>query len=218
GGRARVFALSAMLRARRPPRHALARFAAGAALPVLLVAALSYSRSGRVSFGDNLTYNLDVARASMGSHVVFQKASPDAGRAAAAYLDDLRHAPVRFVAQRAAALWELWGPWPGGDEPRSPGAPPRSLLARGVIGLRFVLLLGALSALGVLPLSACVAYLWCPAIAVTAVHVAFFSMPRFTFAVEPFLIVLAACGVAARVERWCERGDSNPHSLSAARS
>src|SRR5262249_57716767 len=115
-----VFALAAIVLALRPPRHALARFAAGAALPVLLVAALSYSRSGRVSFGDNLTYNLDVARASMGSHVVFQQASPDAPPAAAAYLDDLRHAPVQFVAQRAAALWELWGPWPGGDGPRGP--------------------------------------------------------------------------------------------------
>jgi hypothetical protein len=111
------------------------------------------------------------------------------------YIAFAREHPARFAAQRAKSLWDLWGPWPGsGDEAR-----PRSVSRRLLIGLRFPLLLLGLVGL-VLHCREPVAWLLvAPAIVVTAVHLPFFSEPRFTFVAEPGLIVLAVLALAAAV-------------------
>lgn len=79
----------------------------------------------------------------------------------------LSGAPAGFLVQWFEVLWELCGPWPGGDEPRGPDTPPRSPTARAVISLRALLLAAALLSLGVIPWSPRVAYVRAIPLAVT---------------------------------------------------
>ncbi len=153
--------------------------------------------------GDNFLFAI---RSSSSENDIFttdgftpeQKAAP-----LEAYLTFAKENPAAFVAQRASAFWELWGPWPkrGGD--RSPRSVPERLL----IGLRFPLFVLALIELvrrrGSAPH-------WLPAlpvIVITAVHTAFFSTSRFSYTVEPLALVLAGLllvhlyGMLGREER-----------------
>lgn len=106
------------------------------------------------------------------------------------YLSFAIHAPVTFASQRLDALWELWGPWPLGAD--------RGIGAKMLIGLRCPLLL--LAGYGVWQRRDFATWLLVlPVLSVTATHVAFFAAPRFSFVVEPCLILLAVCGFAAAV-------------------
>ena len=199
-------------------RNRAASFTAGSVSPLLVLALVSILLTGSIALGGNLGFNLDVARQSFGSRVNFSGPT-DVGvrEAAARYVNDAIDQPRHFVAQRAASLSELWGPWPSGDEPRARSSPPRGALARVLIGLRLPLLvLGLLSIRRSMPLHE--RYLWMLVAVVTLVHVMTFSAPRFTFVVEPALIVLAMLGVERTWVRWCERRDSNPHTLAGTRS
>jgi hypothetical protein len=199
-------------------RPRAAWFTAGCMSPLLVLAVLSISLAGTVALGGNFGFNLDVARQSFGSRIDFSGPS-DVGvrEAAGRYVTDAIDHPQHFVAQRAASLSELWGPWPSGDEPRARSAPPRGALARVLIGLRLpLLLLGVASIRRSMP--AHEKYLWTLVAVVTLVHVMTFSAPRFTFIMEPPLVVLAVLGVERSWMRWCERRDSNPHTLSGTRS
>jgi hypothetical protein len=178
------------------------RFAAAALVPLALVAALSFALSGGVAIGGNFGFNLDVARRSIGSRIEFGSDSPSTREAARRYLAAAAAEPRHFLAQRALALWELWGPWPGGDEPRARTQLPRSAAARAVIGLRSLLLLAAMPTLARLRRDTTIAYLWLVVATITAVHAMTFSTPRFTIAAEPALAVLAALSL----DDWMRRG------------
>ena len=199
-------------------RRRAASFTAGCVSPLLVLAVLSISMTGTVAFGGNLGFNLDVARQSFGSRIDFSGPSDVAvGEAAGRYVTDAIDHPQHFFAQRAASLSELWGPWPSGDEPRARSAPPRGTLARVLIGFRLPLLLLALASIR-RSMPAYEQYLWAIVAVVTLVHVMTFSAPRFTFVAEPPLVVLAVLGVEKSWARWCERRDSNPHTLAGTRS
>lgn len=107
------------------------------------------------------------------------------------YLKFAVYHPIEFLWQRLSALWELWGPWP------SPGDPdaPRSMVTRIIIGLRFPALLFAVAAVWIRRSRV---EIWCvamPILVITMTHVMFFSTPRFTFPIEPALLILATLGV-----------------------
>lgn len=98
--------------------------------------------------------------------------------------------PRDFISLRLKSLWELWGPWPSpGDTDAT-----RSFIRRLLIGIRFPFLLLALAALWFYRNSSAVVVIGMPILLVTMIHVAFFSSPRFTYVVEPFLIILAVAG------------------------
>ena len=199
-------------------RQRAASLAAGCVSPLLVLALFSMLFGGSMTLGGNLGFNLDVARQSFGSRIDFSGRSDVGMRAAAGrYVNDAISDPQHFSAQRAASLWELWGPWPAGDEPRAPSSAPRGTLARALLGLRLPLLLvAAASVRRSMPVHE--KYLWALVVVVTVVHVMTFSAPRFTFAVEPTLVVLAVLGVERTWVSWCERRDSNPHTLAGTRS
>lgn len=107
----------------------------------------------------------------------------------ATYLRFAVEHPGTFIAQRLASLYELWGPWPHAGDADT----PRGVFARLVIGLRFPLLVLALAGVWIGRRKAETWMVAAPLVALTAVHIAFFSAsPRFTVPMEPAAIVLAA--------------------------
>jgi hypothetical protein len=183
----------------RDARRRAVRFGIGVAVPIAIAAVISYSRMGGVSLGDNFARNVIVAHRSTGSQIDYRGTTLDTAAASHLYVSGAIADPVVFVKQRMLALWELWGPWPGGDEPRGQGVPARSRLVRALIGIRFPLLVLALWSLPTLGRSLTVLYLWLPIVTVTIVHTVLFATPRFTVPVEPLLIVLVVCGLDARM-------------------
>jgi hypothetical protein len=110
----------------------------------------------------------------------------------ATYLRFAIEHPGTFIAQRLASLYELWGPWPNTGDVDT----PRGVLPRLVIGLRFPLLVLALVGLWIGRHRAETWMVAAPLVALTAIHIAFFSAsPRFTVPMEPAAIVLAAVAV-----------------------
>lgn len=106
------------------------------------------------------------------------------------YLQFAIYNPVDFFNLRFASLWELWGPWPSSGDPDA----PRSFIRRTIIGMRFPAFLLALVALWLNRNNPAVIIIGTPILLITLIHVAFFSTPRFTYTIEPFLIILAVGG------------------------
>ncbi len=101
--------------------------------------------------------------------------------------------PAIFASQRLWSLWELWGPWPGnGNEP---GA-QRGTMAKLLIGSRFIFFLLA----GYMAVKRRheweVWILMVPVIAITGIHFALYSTPRYEYVVEPLVLILGIAGIA----------------------
>ena len=99
--------------------------------------------------------------------------------------------PSEFIRLRLSSFWELWGPWPSPGDPHA----SRSVLSRALIGVRFPLLLVALLGVWLNRRSPATILIGLPIMLITVVHVVFFSSPRFTYTVEPLVIILAMAGL-----------------------
>lgn len=195
-----VFLLVVLVAFRRPWREA-ARLAVGGVLVVALNAALI--ATGTIAPSSHTGPNMLMAIQSSSSEgIVYSIEAFSADEKAhplATYLHFAAEQPATFARQRLSALWELWGPWP------SPGDPddPRSVFVRLLIGLRFVLLLLAAAGFARHVRDERAWLLAAPIFAITAIHVAFFADPRFTYVVEPLATVLAAWFLAdCASRRW----------------
>ena len=161
------------------------RFSAGAAAVGVAYAALC--GAGVVVPGNNAGSNLLIAVGSPSSALSYAPDGFDAEQRRhplRTYVLSAVEHPGRFAWQRTSALWELWGPYPTEVE--------RSLPARLLLGLRLPLLLLALLALVRHRRRLEVLLLATPCISVTAVHVALFATPRFSYPAEPALLALAS--------------------------
>jgi hypothetical protein len=98
--------------------------------------------------------------------------------------------PGEFLTRRAAALWALWGPWPGD------GTYGRSGIARAMLGMRFPLILLGIWAVWRARREALAWVCVAPALAVTALHVLLYAQARYTAPAEPGLIALVAVSLA----------------------
>lgn len=105
----------------------------------------------------------------------------------ATYLQFASDSPQVFLKQRLSSLWELWGPWPTAGDAEH----PRRLWVRVLIGLRFLIIVPAVVTFVRHIREERVWIMATPILVITAVHIAFFSTPRFTYVVEPFVIILA---------------------------
>lgn len=101
-----------------------------------------------------------------------------------------RH-PSQYLSQRLWSLWELWGPWPG--DGNNPGV-KRSMVAKCMIGSRFIFLLLALFAIYHYRNRWETYILLTPVSVITVVHLVFYSTPRYEYVVEPLVIILAMGG------------------------
>lgn len=94
--------------------------------------------------------------------------------------------PYRFLEQRLISLWVLWGPMPISN---------RGFFEKLLIAVRFPLFI--ISILTIIFYKKIglqkdfVLIISLPIIIITAIHTMFFSQQRFTFVVEPFIIILS---------------------------
>lgn len=148
-----------------------------------------------VNLGENLLLSIQ-ARSTEGMPF-------DGGGVGAAELEDpwgaywefLCTQPGEWMMQRLSSLWELMGPWPSAGV----GESQRWMIARGLIGLRFLMLLGALGAVWRYRKERYTWWLAAPAVGVAGLHFFFFSDARFWVPVEPCLMVLMAAWVVRKV-------------------
>jgi hypothetical protein len=176
-----------MLVFKHPPKQILNCFL-GFLLGLFIYQTLIFG--GIVGRTDNLNSNLTLAVSSYSSNLSFDEAGADHSHALQNYVSFAVHHPMTFTLQRLDSLWELWGPWPS----------ERGVFTRLLIGLRFpLLILGIIGFYRKRDFEAWTLFL--PVLLITIVHTIFFSTPRYTFVVEPLLIVLATAATRSLNER-----------------
>jgi hypothetical protein len=200
--------------ARRQSRQGPAfAFGAAALVPLALVAALGMSRGAGPRLDGHLGEVLTNADASFGGAFVAAGNDGDSSRdGLKTYRDRLLREPVYFARQRAAALWEMWGSWPADNG--------SGLLRQIAVAIRFPLGVFALVAWYAARRTPAASYLGLSVVMLTLVQAMLYALVRFMVPIEPLAIALASAvpvGLAYG-RKDCERGESNPQSLSATGS
>ncbi|HTL09362.1 MAG TPA: hypothetical protein VL307_13925 [Chitinophagaceae bacterium] len=173
------------------------RLLMGGLLPLLLVGSYCYLKTGEFALAGHSRFNTLTSVTASGNHIDFYFANKHPeyntnAKAVQLYLDTLKKAPVAYIKSRAANLWELWGFYAAA----TPSG--RMLITRIIIGLgNFFLIVFGLPAFWRHRKEYKVLILIIPFVIVTLVHIVYFAMQRYTYPVEPFMIVLAACSVYA---------------------
>ncbi|HKI44274.1 MAG TPA: hypothetical protein VKA08_02965, partial [Balneolales bacterium] len=168
----------------------LYKFAAGVMLMILSIAFTRYA--GIVKPSNNLGVNLLIS-INRNSHDGLDFSTSRYTQAQVAhpirtYLNFATRHSSQYFSQRLWSLWELWGPWPGNGN--NPGS-KRGVIAKCVIGSRFIFLLLALFAVYHYRNRWGTYTLLTPVFVITAVHFVFYSTPRYEYVVEPLVIILA---------------------------
>lgn len=98
--------------------------------------------------------------------------------------------PLQFITDRLNSLWEFWGFLPSVNEGLR-----ENLIVRLLIGIRFPLLLLAIYSFRRSKEDNVVIFSTIVIFSITILHVVFYSITRYNFVVEPFLIFLAVIGL-----------------------
>jgi hypothetical protein len=171
------------------------RLLAGIVLPLLAVGFYCYLRTGTFSVSGNNQINILYSVTASGSYIDFHlgEEHPEinsSGKALHMYVDHLKDNPLQFVQQRLANLWELWGFYASGAN-GGRGTGSRILLGAGNFFLVVFGLIGWWRNRNHFDIS----ILILPFLVVTLLHTFLFAMPRYTYPVEAFMILLAAWAI-----------------------
>ncbi len=164
----------------------------GFLIPVIAVSSYCYTKTGQFSMAGHSKVNIMYSITSSGGYVDwhYQDKHPEvktSGQALEMYIEYMKEDPVRYVKNRMANLWELWGFFPSSSE----GS--RSFLARLSIGLiNFFLIVLGFYGWWVNRKYLLANFLMIPFLIVTGVHTILLTLPRYTYTVEPFLIIFVA--------------------------
>lgn len=164
----------------------------GSLLPLLAVGFYCYLKTGSFSLAGNNQVNILFAVTAKGDHVDFclNHKHPEintSGKALKMYIDHMKADPAGFIGQKWANFWELWGFYPSSlDGTRGTGS--RLLLGAG----NFFTVVFGLAGWWLHRHSLSVNLLMLPFVTVTLIHTALFALTRYTYPVEPFMILLAA--------------------------
>ena len=167
------------------------RLLGGALLPILLLGYYCYLKTDEFSLAGHGRFNILASVTASGNHIDwhYSEKHPEYNTNAKAvklYMDTFKNAPFEFIKNRLANLWELWGFYAS----TSGG---RMVLTRIVIGLgNFFLILFGLPAWWQNRKDYNVLIMIIPFFVITMVHIIYFAMQRYTYPVEPFMIILAA--------------------------
>jgi hypothetical protein len=183
----------------RGDRTGMGRCVAGLALPVLLFIAVGGVRGNRAGLDGAFLHNVVHSLATTGEPL---QRHPDNAlylspprTILTAYATAAVQDPLHFLHQRAAAIWAMWGPWPGDSNYG------RSAAFRAMIGVRALLLLAGLWGAWQLRREP-VAIAGVALVAgLTLLHMMLYATSRHSYPVEPVLMILAAGGAAA----WSRR-------------
>lgn len=190
------------------------RLAAGTILPLMLIGSYCFLKTGEFSIAGNNQINILYAVTAKGDSVDFSlnRKHPDintSGKAMKMYIGHMVDKPMEFIGQKWANYWELWGFYPTSAR-GTRGTGSRLLLGAGnffmiVFGLIGWWLHRRLFAANLLML---------PFLTVTAIHVLLFALTRYTYPVEPFMILLAAAGIVKAIkQKAIPVGDSPSRKL-----
>ena len=163
----------------------------GALLPILLIASYCYWMTGSFAVSGNTRINILYAVTASGGKVDYYMGDkhPEintAEKALQLYWDHLKESPGEFIRQRLANLWELWGCPSAADGGRGMGS--RILMLTGNLFMLIPGLMGWWKNRNIFNR----AVLLLPFVVVTPIHVLLIAIPRYTYPVEPFMILLAA--------------------------
>jgi hypothetical protein len=168
------------------------RLLAGAFLPILLVGSYCWVKTGNFSIAGHGKVNIIYSVTASGGYVdwYLQDKHPEiktTGQAVQMYLDHMKAEPAGFMRQKAANLWELWGFYPSSSDGN------RNWVSRLGIGLgnAFMLFFGFYAWWKNRKIFA-VFVLMLPFAVATPLHTLLLALPRYTYPVEPFMLVLAA--------------------------
>ena len=166
------------------------RVLAGAFLPLLLIASYCAVKTGSFSVSGNTRINILYAVTASGGKVDYYLGDkhPEintTGRALRMYWEHVKNSPGEYVQQRLANLWELWGCPSAADGGRGIGA--RILLLTGNLFMVIAGLIAWWKNRRVFWIS----ILILPFLIVTPLHTLLIAIPRYTYPVEPFMILLA---------------------------
>lgn len=175
------------------------RLLAAAMLPILLLGYYCYLKTGQFSIAGHGRVNIMFSITACGPDIdyYYQDKHPEittTGQALGLYFRHMRSEPVEFMKQRLANLWELWGFYPSSSDGN------RGWLSRVVIGLgnAFMVIFGI--------------YAWWknrkefpifvmifPFVIVAVMHSMLLAIPRYTYPVEPFMILLGAWTIYRKI-------------------
>jgi hypothetical protein len=171
------------------------RLTAGLILPLLLICIYCNKKTGEFSISGNNQINILYAVTAKGDYVDFRLnlKHPEintTGKAVKMYVDHMLNEPMEFLSQKCANYWELWGFYhPSARIYRSAGS--RFLLGAG----NFILIVFGLAGWWLHRRMFNVNLLLLPFLTITAIHVILFALTRYTYPVEPFMILLAASAI-----------------------
>lgn len=163
-----------------------------AVIPLLVVAMFCYTKTGQFSIAGHGQVNIMYSITSSGSYVdwYYQDKHPEVnttGKAVKMYFDNMLEHPRQFVRSRFANLWELWGFFPSSDH----GS--RGFVSRFIIGAsNFFMIFFGIFACWKTRKNINALILIIPFVIATPLHVFLLALPRYTYPVEPFMIILAS--------------------------
>jgi len=164
----------------------------GSLLPLLVLGSYCYLKTGEFSLAGHGRFNIMASITASGSHVDWHYSDkhPEYNTNAKAvnlYITTFKNAPLQFIKNRLANLWELWGFY------ASSSTSGRGVATRIAIGLgNFFLIAFGLPAWWRNRKNYAIMILIIPFIIITIVHIVYFAMQRYTYPVEPFMIILSA--------------------------
>ncbi|GGB16508.1 ArnT family glycosyltransferase [Puia dinghuensis] len=173
------------------------RLLTGCLLPLLAICLYCHAKTGEFSVAGNNQINILYAVTAKGSYIDFSlnRKHPEintSGKALRMYVDHMKADPLGFIGQKWANFWELWAFYPDSVH-NTRGVASRLLLG---IGHFFMVVFGIIGWwLHRRSLSSNLLML--PFVTVTLIHTALFAMSRYTYPVEPFMILLAASAVVS---------------------
>jgi len=181
------------------------RMLAGNFLPLLAIAFYCYARTGEFAIAGNNQINILYAVTAKGDNIDFSlnRKHPDintSGKAAKWYLDHMIADPMGFIGQKWANYWELWGFFPSSAE-GTRGLGSRLLLGAGNV----VMVVFGFTGWWLHRRSLASNLLMLPFVIVTMIHIVLFALKRYTYPVEPFMILLAASALVNIKERMGRR-------------
>jgi hypothetical protein len=176
-------------------RKANLRLVIGTCIPILFICTYCYSKTGMFSMAGHDKINILYAVTASGNNVdwEYDKKHPEVtttGGAVKLYMDFLKEHPGQFFKNKLANYWELWGFYPSSSNGN------RGVGSRLMIGLSNLFLLGfGLFAWWKNRKDQNCFILVLPFLIVTLVHVFLTAVPRYTYPVEPFMILLASWSI-----------------------
>jgi 4-amino-4-deoxy-L-arabinose transferase-like glycosyltransferase len=166
-------------------------FIATLLLPIIFTGSYCYAKTGVFALSGHGTVNILTSVTASGGDIdwSFDDNHPEiktSKQALALYFDYFKENPAGFLKARFMNFWEMWG-YPS-DMQGSRGTGSRLVIAAG----NFFLLICGISAWWVNRKKFNVLIMLIPFVVITGIHIVMFTMQRYTYPVEPFMILLSA--------------------------